>query len=210
MSGFLYFSSCHIILVQTSSWGPTCLQSVGHYETKICMFGFTESKITLSGTAEGYSLHPLHLIYIRCKVTSRCFNYSEQNSNLCRKKSSGHLWTFSLQEPTDSPLQIPDQVFNYQLINWCLKKCSFLVLHSIKLGQTLRAVVSVRGRIHSRVSTFIVAPLTSVLLNRSTGLEGSAHTVQMWSIKPTVRYLATGDLGSINFRKNKETKTSIG
>lgn len=132
------------------------------------------------------------------------------NSNLCQKKSSGHLWTFSLQEPTDSPLQIPNQVFNNQLINWCLKKCSFLVLHSIKLGQTLRAVVSVRGHIHSRVSTFIVAPLTSVVLNRSTGLEGSAHTVQMWSIKPTVRYLATGDLGSINFRKNKETKTSIG
>lgn len=59
---FSLFLQCHIIPVQMSSWGPTCLQSVGRYETNGYMFRFTESKITLSGTAEGYSLHPPHLI----------------------------------------------------------------------------------------------------------------------------------------------------
>lgn len=49
---FSLFLQCHIIPVRMSSWGHTCLQSVGHYEMKKYMFGFTESKITLSGTAE--------------------------------------------------------------------------------------------------------------------------------------------------------------
>lgn len=53
---------------------------------------------------------------------------------------------------------------------------------------------------------FIVAPLASIELNRSTQAEVLAHTVQIQSIKQTVRYLTTGDLGSINFRQNKEQK----
>lgn len=79
----------------------------------------------------------------------------------------------------------------------------------MKLGQTLRAVVGVRGHIHSRISMFIVALLTSVQLSRSTGLEGSAHTVQMWSIKPTSGTSLLGAWAQLSLEKNKETKTSI-